>query len=221
VLGRILFYFGRSIRETGLALERTGCRLQGRYLFAEELSRHRKIQPLYNIHPLIGHNTFIAPNATVIGSTSLGHNSAVWYGVVVRSDENNIRIGENVSIGDRVTIHAVREGVRQYGYETNIGDGVTVGAGCLIHGATLEDGCHIGVGCTILNGSVIGAGAKVAPGSLVLSGMRILAGQYWGGSPAEYIRDLTPEEVSDMKSNHDHTLTLAQMHNDHVATLNV
>jgi len=108
---------------------------------------------------------------------------------------NQIKIGDNVNIGDRATIHITRDGLKQVGYATNIGHNVFVGplhisprrfpilmpilsgAGSIIHGATLEDNSFVDAACVILDGAVIGKGSQIAAGSLVLSGTQVPAGQ--------------------------------------------
>jgi len=212
MLSRTLYVVGRVFRESGQALDRLGCVLQGNNAFREQLSRHRRLVPLYGMAPTIGKETFIAPNATVVGKADIGKNSAVWYGVVIRSDVNLVKIGDNVSIGDRVTVHVTRDAPKQTGAATYIGHGVTVGAGAVIHGCTLEDGASVDSGSVVLDGAVVGARSQVAAGSLVLSGTHIPADQLWAGSPAKFVRNLTEEDKARASSFSKSMLELAEKH---------
>jgi carbonic anhydrase/acetyltransferase-like protein (isoleucine patch superfamily) len=221
MIRRILFLIGRGIRETGQAMDRLGCRFQGNYAFLEPLSRHRRIQPLYNKKPLIGKETFIAPNAALIGQVELGNKSSVWYGAVLRGDVHHIKVGENSSIGDRVVIHVSRHGqITKGGSQaepkpTLIGHNVTIEQGCIIHGATIADGALVAMGSVILDGAVVGHQAIVGPGSLVLTGQIIPDRQYWAGSPAKYVRDLTEQELQALTQLPNEYYQLARTHDEY------
>jgi len=128
---------------------------------------------------------FIAPTAAVIGKVKIGKDSSVWYGAVVRGDVNSITIGEGVTIGDRAMIHC--SGLAG-DYPTVIGNNVLVGAGAIVHGATLEDDCLIGEGAQVMDNTTVQKHAIVAPGSIVPMGKVVATGQVWGGIPAAYIR---------------------------------
>lgn len=139
--------------------------------------------------PRISPKAFIAPGAAVIGDVEIGEDSAVWFGCVVRGDVNYIRIGSRTNVQDGTVIHVTR-----HTGPTIIGSNVTIGHSVLIHAATLEDGCFIGMRATLMDGVVVEAGAQVAAGALVTPGKRIPSGQIWAGSPAKYFRGLTEEE---------------------------
>lgn len=97
---------GRALRETGQAIDRVGSSLMGQYAFKEELSRHRRIMPLGNdLRPEVGKDSFVAPNASVIGDVKLGERVIIWYGAVLRGDRSGISIGADSSLGDRVVVH--------------------------------------------------------------------------------------------------------------------
>ena len=83
--------------------------------------------------PSLGKPRFIAPNATIVGDVTLGDGSSVWYGAVIRSDLNPIRIGRDCNVQDNATIHSNRSSV------ATLGNGVTVGHNAIVHGATIED----------------------------------------------------------------------------------
>lgn len=143
------------------------------------------------VSPRISPQAFIAPGAAVVGDVEIGPDAGVWFGCVIRADVHRIRIGARTNIQDGSVLHVTRET-----HPTLIGEGVTIGHCVLIHGATLQDNCFIGMRATLMDGVVVESGAMVAAGALVTPGRRIPAGQLWAGSPAKYFRDLTPEDAA-------------------------
>ena len=118
--------------------------------------------------PSLGKPRFIAPNATIVGDVTLGDGSSVWYGAVIRSDLNPIRIGRDCNVQDNATIHSNRSSV------ATLGNGVTVGHNAIVHGATIEDDVLVGMHATVLDGAHIGKGSIIAAGAVVLSGMEVV-----------------------------------------------
>jgi carbonic anhydrase/acetyltransferase-like protein (isoleucine patch superfamily) len=119
--------------------------------------------------------------------------NSIWYGAVVRGDVNTVTIGDRVSVGDRAVIHVAKI---QGDHPTSIGNDVIIGAGALIHAATLGMACQVGESAQVLDGALVGAHAMIAPASVVTPGTKVPDGEYWGGSPAKKIRDLSEEEKS-------------------------
>ncbi len=153
--------------------------------------------------PQIDPSVFVADNAVVIGDVVVGKGSSIWYGCVVRGDVNRITIGEGTNIQDGTVIHVNHDPAGDYqetggGMPTWIGSHITVGHQALLHACRLEDGCFIGMRAVVMDDAVIEAGAMVAAGALVTPRKRVPAGQLWAGSPAKYLRDLTPEEIKMM-----------------------
>ncbi|PYT07299.1 MAG: gamma carbonic anhydrase family protein [Acidobacteria bacterium] len=138
---------------------------------------------------------FVAPGAMLIGEVSVGADSSVWFGTVLRGDLEPIRIGEQSNIQDLSVVHT------DPGCPANIGDCVTVGHRAVIHGATLEAGCLIGMGAVVLSGARIGAGALVAAGAVVREGFQVPAGTLAAGVPAKLLRELTEEEKERVARN--------------------
>jgi carbonic anhydrase/acetyltransferase-like protein (isoleucine patch superfamily) len=137
-----------------------------------------------SIHP----SAFIAPSADIIGDVTVGKESSVWYGCVLRADINRIKIGERSNIQDGSVLHlSDRFGV-------SVGDAVTIGHKALIHACTVGDGALIGMGAIVMDGAVIGANSIIGAGSLVLGGTEVPPGSLVIGSPARVVRRLTPEE---------------------------
>lgn len=149
--------------------------------------------------PKIDPSAFVADTAVVIGDVIIGKDSSIWYGCVVRGDANRITIGVGTNIQDGTIIHVNHDPEGDYretggGMPTWIGSHITVGHQALLHACRLEDGCFIGMRAVVMDDAVIEAGAMVAAGALVTPRKRVPAGQLWAGSPAKYLRDLTPEE---------------------------
>ncbi len=120
--------------------------------------------PLYafkNNAPAIHPSVFIAPDAHIIGNVTVAEKSSVWFQSVLRGDFDAIRIGARTNIQDLCVCHADEN------IPLTIGNGVTIGHRCIVHGCSIEDGCLIGMGAVIMNHSVIGEGSIVAAGSVV------------------------------------------------------
>ena len=140
--------------------------------------------------PRLGKPRFIAPNATIVGDVTLGDGSSVWYGAVIRSDLNPIRIGRDCNVQDNATIHSNRNSV------ATLGNGVTVGHNAIVHGATIEDDVLVGMHATVLDGAHIGSGSIIAAGAVVLSGMEVPPTAWWPVCPARSCGGMTPTRWS-------------------------
>jgi carbonic anhydrase/acetyltransferase-like protein (isoleucine patch superfamily) len=208
MLKRVLSLVGRGIRETGQAIDRLGSTVQGNYAFKEQLSRHRRLQNFFDNKPKVGEKSFIAPNASVIGSVEVGDKTSVWYGAILRGDVSKIKIGSHSTIGDRTVVH----GRSQPETPTLIGNHVTVEQGCILHACTIMDKSVVGMGSTVLDGAVVSSHAVVGPGSLVLEKQVIPAKQYWAGTPAKYVRDLSVEEIKAIEATSEKHTGLSQKH---------
>lgn len=156
------------------------------------------LRKFLDYEPKIGNECFIAPNAEVIGRVHLGNKCSIWFGAVLRGDENDIIIGDNTNIQDNCVVHVDSD------RKTIIGRNVTIGHGAIIHGCTLGDNVLIGMGAIILNGAVIGSNTIIAAGALVPENKIIPSGVLCMGSPAKVIRELTEEEIMKLQLSADH-----------------
>jgi len=150
--------------------------------------------------PKLGKSAWIADGATVIGRVTMGEDSAVWFGCVVRGDVHFITIGDRSNIQDLSMIHVThykREDMSD-GNPTHIGNDVTVGHRVMLHGCTIEDACLIGMSATILDGAVIGKESIVGAGSLVTKNKKFPPRSLIMGSPAKVVRELTDDEVAEL-----------------------
>ncbi len=140
--------------------------------------------------PRIDPSAYIAESAAVIGDVTIGEESSIWFGCVVRGDVNYIRIGDRTNIQDLTMIH-----VSSRDHPTVVEDEVTVGHSVTLHGCVVETGSLIGIGAIVLDGARIGRNSLVAAGSLVTPGTEIPEGSFVVGSPAKVRRQLSAEEI--------------------------
>ncbi len=134
-------------------------------------------------------NCFIAETATVIGKVRLLESASVWFGAVLRGDNEWIEVGEGSNVQDNATCHT------DPGFPLVIGKGCTVGHNVIIHGCTLEDGALIGMGSIVMNGARIGSGSIVGAGSVITEGKQFPSHSLIIGAPARVIRTLDPEDA--------------------------
>lgn len=154
--------------------------------------------PYNGIYPKIAKDAFIAPSADIIGDVEIGSKTGIWFGVVIRADVAQIRIGSRTNIQDGTIIHVTRNG-----HPTLIGSGITIGHQALLHACKLEDSCFVGMGATIMDDALVESGAMVAAGALITPGKTIKKGQIWAGNPGKYFRDLTESEAAFIKISED------------------
>ena len=150
--------------------------------------------------PKLGKNAWIAEGSNVIGRVTMGEDSAVWFGCVVRGDVHFITIGDRSNIQDLSMIHVThyKKADMRDGNPTVIGNDVTVGHRVMLHGCTIEDACLIGMSATILDGAVIGKESIVGAGSLVTKNKQFPPRSLIMGSPAKVVRVLTDAEVEEL-----------------------
>jgi gamma-carbonic anhydrase len=153
------------------------------------------IRTHHGVTPTIAASAFIAETAVVIGDVVVGENASIWYGCVLRGDDNTIRVGARTNIQDGTIVHINHEREGAAGTKTVIGAGVTIGHMALIHACTLEDGCFVGMKACVMDGVIVESGAMVAAGALVTPGKRVKRGELWAGSPARLMRRLTDAEL--------------------------
>ncbi len=151
-------------------------------------------------YPQIDKKSWIAPSADIIGDVTIGEDSSVWFGVVIRGDVHKITIGKRTSIQDLSMVHVThyKNEDKSDGNQTIIGDDVTVGHKVMLHGCTIEDGCLIGMSATILDGAVIGKGSIVGANSLVTSNKVFPPRSLIMGSPAKVIKQLNEKECDEL-----------------------
>jgi carbonic anhydrase/acetyltransferase-like protein (isoleucine patch superfamily) len=137
---------------------------------------------------------FIADTATVIGKVRLHDSASVWFGAVLRGDNEWIEIGENSNVQDNATCHT------DPGFPLLIGKNCTVGHNVILHGCTLEDGALVGMGSIVMNGAKIGRGSVVGAGAVITEGKQFPEHSLIIGAPARVIRTLDAAQVERMGS---------------------
>lgn len=140
---------------------------------------------LKNRVPTRGDNVFVADNASVIGSVTLEDESSVWFGVVIRGDNDQIHIGRQSNIQDNAVLHT------DGGIALTLGRGVTVGHHAMLHGCSVGDFSLIGINAVILNKAKIGSHCIIGANALIPEGMEIPDGSLVVGSPAVIKRELS------------------------------
>lgn len=204
---------GQVSKSVGKYIDQAGLAIMGPYAPTEKLSTHRRLVFYENQKPSLGGSSFIAPSATVVGGVTFGKAVAVMYGVVVRGEKMKVSFGESVYIGDHSVVSPSLAPSGNAAQQCKIGSFVNIGTGCTIHNCTIEDGATIG------NGSVVGAGAKVerqavlAGGSVLQPGQVVPSRQYWSGSPAQFVRNLTDEELEARSDELERVLAVSDRHN--------
>ena len=147
------------------------------------------IYTLENRTPQIDPAAWVADNATIIGTVRLAARSSVWYGCVLRGDNDDIVVGEDSNVQDGSVLHT------DPGIKLSIGRGCTIGHQVMLHGCSIGDNSLVGIQSVVLNRAVIGRNCMVGAGSLVPEGKQFPDGVLLLGSPAKVVRELSPAEI--------------------------
>ena len=156
------------------------------------------IYSLDNQSPIFNETNFIAADASVIGNVELKENASIWFGVVIRGDNDPIIVGENSNVQDGSVLHT------DVGAPLLIESGVTIGHKVMLHGCTIEADSLIGINSTILNHAVIGKNSIVGANSLITEGKEFPENSLIMGSPAKVIRELKAKEIMMIKLSAKH-----------------
>lgn len=156
--------------------------------------------PLYALgefHPKLpaADRYWLAPNASVIGQVELGEDVGIWFGAVLRGDNEPIIVGGGSNIQEGVMIHT------DPGHPVRIGTGCTIGHHAIVHGCSIGDNSLIGMGATILNGAKIGRNCLVGANALVTEGKEFPDGSLIVGSPARAIRQIDQDTADKLKQS--------------------
>jgi carbonic anhydrase/acetyltransferase-like protein (isoleucine patch superfamily) len=135
---------------------------------------------------------FVAPSADVIGSVRLGHQASIWFGAVLRGDNDWILVGDGTNIQDCSIVHV------DPGVPVVIGRNVTVGHGVMLHGCEIGDGCLIGNRAIVLDGASIGENCLIAAGALITPNTKVPPGSVVMGAPGKIVRQVQPRDLERM-----------------------
>ncbi|HCW95638.1 gamma carbonic anhydrase family protein [Stutzerimonas balearica] len=162
--------------------------------------KYRLGQSQVEAHP----QSWVAPNATLIGKVQLDAGASVWFNVVMRGDNELIHIGENSNVQDGSVLHT------DMGHPLSLGTGVTVGHKAMLHGCVVGDYSLIGINAVILNGVRIGKHCIIGANTLVPEGKEIPDGSLVIGSPGKVVRALTDEQKKMLEASAAHYVQNAQ-----------
>jgi carbonic anhydrase/acetyltransferase-like protein (isoleucine patch superfamily) len=143
-------------------------------------------------------SNWIAPGAVVIGNVRIGKNVSIWFGVVVRGDNELIDIGEDSNVQEHVVMHT------DPGFPLSIGRGCTIGHKAILHGCTIGDGSLVGMGAIVLNGASIGKNSLLGAGALVTEGKSFPDGSLILGTPAKAVRALDDGAMARLRGSAAH-----------------
>jgi carbonic anhydrase/acetyltransferase-like protein (isoleucine patch superfamily) len=148
------------------------------------------VYQLDTLTPRLHETAWVADSAQVIGNVELSEGASVWFGAILRGDNETLHIGRNSNVQDGSMLHA------DPGFPLTLGENVTIGHHVMLHGCTVGAGSLIGIKAVVLNGARIGKNCLVGAGSLVTEGKEFPDGSMIMGAPAKVVRELTPEEIA-------------------------
>jgi carbonic anhydrase/acetyltransferase-like protein (isoleucine patch superfamily) len=141
---------------------------------------------------------WIAPDARLIGKVTLGDEVGIWFGAVLRGDNERITVGARSNIQEHAVLHT------DMGYPLDIGEGCTIGHRAILHGCTIGANSLIGMGAIVMNGARIGANCVIGAGALVPEGKVIPDGSLAVGMPSKVIRSLDEAAFAQLRAGADH-----------------
>ena len=153
------------------------------------------IYALDDLIPELAEGAWVAPDANVIGRVRLGAGASVWFGAVLRGDNEWITVGAGSNIQEASVLHT------DMGYPLSIGRDCTIGHNVILHGCTIGDESLIGMGAVVLNGARIGRNCLIGAGALVTEGKEIPDGSLVMGSPGRVVRELDAEAIGKLKGS--------------------
>ena len=165
--------------------------------------------------PQRGHDVFVADNARIIGSVTLEDESSVWFGVVIRGDNDQITVGAQSNVQDNAVLHT------DGGIPLTLGRGVTVGHNAMLHGCTVGDFSLIGINAVVLNKARIGKHCIIGANALIPEGMEIPDGSLVVGSPAVIKRQLTDVHKKILEASAAHYVQNARRYCEELQAINV
>jgi len=150
---------------------------------------------LDGVAPQVAEDTWIAPDANVIGRVVIGAGASVWFCCTLRGDNERIRVGRGSNVQENCVLHT------DMGYPLSIGAGCTIGHKAMLHGCTIGDNSLVGMGATVLNGAVIGRDCLIGAGALVTEGKEIPDGSLVMGAPGRVVRSLDADAITALRAS--------------------
>jgi carbonic anhydrase/acetyltransferase-like protein (isoleucine patch superfamily) len=143
-------------------------------------------------------SNWIAPDATIIGNVRIGRDAGIWFGAVIRGDNERISIGTDTNVQEHVIMHT------DPGFPLEIGEGCTIGHRAILHGCVIGENSLIGMGAIVLNGARIGKNCLVGAGALVTEGKVFEDNSLIVGSPAKVVRTLDETAAARLRESAEH-----------------
>jgi len=145
--------------------------------------------------PKIARDTWVAPDANLIGQVVLEEAASVWFGCTLRGDNEEIVIGAGTNVQENTVMHT------DIGFPLTIGAGCTIGHKAMLHGCTLGENTLIGMGATVLNGARIGKNCLIGAGALITEGKEIPEGSLVMGAPGKVMRELDDTAIQGLRAS--------------------
>jgi len=170
----------------------------------------------YNdIYPTVGKNIYVDESAILVGDITLADDVSIWPLVAARGDVNTIKIAARTNIQDGTVLHVTRKSASNPdGNKLTIGEDVTVGHKCMLHGCTLGNRILVGMGAIIMDGAVIEDDVFIGAGSLVPPHKVLKSGYLYVGNPVKQMRLLKQSEADFLKQS---AINYVELKNDYLA----
>lgn len=153
--------------------------------------------------PVLAPSAWVAPGAHVMGRVELAEGASVWFGAVLRGDNEPIRIGVGSNVQENAVLHT------DWKFPLTVGDHVTIGHQAMLHGCTIGEGSLIGIQAVVLNGARIGRNCLIGAGALIPEGKEIPDRSVVMGSPGKIVRELTDADIARIRAGVDNYIAKA------------
>jgi len=153
---------------------------------------------LDGVAPQLGEGAWVADSAQVVGNVVLGENASIWFGAVLRGDNETLTVGRNTNVQDLSVLHS------DEGSPLTLGEGVTIGHQVMLHGCTIGDNTLIGIQAVVLNNARIGRNSIVGAGSVVTEGKEFPDNSLILGAPAKVVRTLDDAAAAKLRASAQH-----------------
>jgi len=172
------------------------------------------LRPYKNIHPTLGANIYIDESAVLVGDINIANDVSIWPLVAARGDVNTISIGNRTNIQDGTVLHVTRKSAgNPEGNPLIIGEDVTVGHKCMLHGCQLGNRILVGMGAIIMDGVIVEDDVFIGAGSLVPPNKTLASGYLYVGNPVKQVRPLKESEAAFLKQS---AINYVELKNDYL-----
>jgi len=213
ITGPIISVTSKFLRATGQGMDKIGkaIELNG---YTEKLNPSLRAVKFKDKSPIMN-GVFVSSTSTVMGNVSIGANSSIWYGAIVRGDINSVTIGDAVTVGEESIVRCTDPTKSS---PINIGNNVLIGRKVIIDsGVSIGDGCNIGDKVILHEGAKMEHKSMVTIGSIVEPGSVVKSGEVWSGAPAKKIRAMLPAEIEATSKKVEESVLLALDHAAEIA----